>query len=157
VALALILRVRSGYPFDPSSCALVALATLAIATAAMTALGRAGMGPQQALSGRYATWSVLFWVSLAGAAWRLADAAAHPRLKIATIGVAAWLLALSYLSGRPFVAYARNSAASLDLATAELRAGRIVPEHLGHVHPKLDTILPHLEFLRARRLSIFAD
>jgi hypothetical protein len=157
VALALVSRLRSGCPLDPSALALLMLATLAIATAAMTALGRAGMGPGQALSSRYATWSVLFWVPLAGAAYRLADAAGRSVAKIATVAVAAWLLVLSYRSGRYFVDYARQSAAVIDAVTPELRAGRILPENLIRVHPRGEAIRPRVEFLRDHKLSIFAD
>jgi hypothetical protein len=156
-ALALVWRLRNGASFDPSTCALLMLAALAIATAAMSALGRAGMSPQQALSARYATWSILFWASLAGALWRLADAAGRPRLKVATLGITAWLLVLSYLSGRYFVDYARSNAATIDMVTVELRAGRILPEHLLRVHPGGEAIRPQVEFLRAHRLSVFAD
>jgi hypothetical protein len=65
VTFALLSRLRFGGPLDPSAVALLLLATLAIATAAMTALGRAGIGPLQGMSSRYATWSVLFWASRA--------------------------------------------------------------------------------------------
>jgi hypothetical protein len=133
------------------------LATLAIATAAMTALGRAGMGAHQGLSSRYATWSVLFWVSLAGVVWRLAHASGRPGLKIATVGVTAWLLGLSYLSGRYFLDHARNNAAVIDMVTSEVRSGRFVPEHLLRIVPGGDAIRPYIEFLRAHGLSIFAD
>jgi hypothetical protein len=157
VVLALVARARSGCPLDPSALALLMLATLAIATAAMTALGRAGIGPRQALSSRYATWSVLFWVPLAGAAYRLADAAARPVAKIATVVVAAGLLGLSYRSGRYFVDYARQNAAIIDAVAPELRAGHILPENLIRIHPRGDEIRPSVEFLRAHKLSIFAD
>ena len=118
----------------------------------MTALGRAGMGPEQGMSSRYATWSVLFWACLAGSAWRLADTARRPVVKIATLGVAAWLLGLSYFSGQDFVNRTKEHAVMLDAVTAKLRAGRIVPEHLAQVYPDPDIVLL-IEFLRAHRLS----
>jgi hypothetical protein len=157
VALALLLRFRAGCPLDPSAIALFMLATLAIATAVMAGIGRGGHGSQQALSPRYATWSILFWAGLAGAAWRVADAAGHPPLKLATLGVTGWLLALSYPSGRYQADYARRSAAMIDVATAELRAGQQITAPNRGVHPDVDRIRPLIEFLRARRLSVFAD
>ena len=56
-----------------------------------------------------------------------------------------------------FIRQSREYAAATDVLSAELRAGRIVPEHLTRIYPKPEAIVPLIELLRARRLSIFAD
>jgi hypothetical protein len=149
-------RFRSAGHLDPGLLALFLLATEAVATATMTAFGRVGFGERLALSSRYTTWSVLFWVSLLGFAWRLEDATRRPVARIAALGVAGLLLAASYLASRPFVRQMRDITATIDAVSAELRAGRIVREHLAQIGNP-EAIIPHIEFLRTHRLSIFAD
>jgi hypothetical protein len=157
VAYKLLSRFRSAGTLDPSLVALFLLATLAIATAAMIALGRGGMGDRLALSSRYTTWSVLFWGSLAGCVGRFDDAAVPRVAKIATMGLTLALLIVSYVASGLFIRQSREYAAATDVLSAELRAGRIVPEHLTRIYPKPEAIVPLIELLRARRLSIFAD
>jgi hypothetical protein len=50
----------------------------------------------------------------------------------------------------------RDITATIDAVSAELRAGRIVWEHLAQIGNP-EAIIPHIEFLRTHRLSIFAD
>jgi hypothetical protein len=152
-------RLRCKHTVDPSTAAMLMLAALSIATAAMCAFGRASLGTEQALSSRYATTAVLFWAGLAAAAWRLADATGHEaRVRVAIMGFVAWLLVLSHLSAAGIVGNFTARAALVDSITEELRAGRFDPEHVVEIYrPGAKFIRPHIEFLRARRLSIFAD
>jgi len=152
----LLLALRSKR-IDPSTAALAMLATMAVATAVMTGLGRAGAGPLQAMSWRYVTWSVLFWASLLGCGWRQAAAAGHTIPAVANLVIAAILVGVSYFPGRFIAIREKERAAAIDSLTAELRAGHLVPEHLSSVYPGSMSIVPLVEFLRARRLSIFAD
>jgi hypothetical protein len=74
------------------------------------------------------------------------------------MGFVAWLLVLSHLSAAGIVGNFPARAALVDSITEELRAGRFDPEHVVEIYrPGAKFILPHIEFLRARRLSIFAD
>jgi len=156
--IVIYLRFRSEGRFDPNTLALLMLSFLAIATAAMTAFGRAGTGPAQALSSRYTTWSIVFWVSLGGSAWRLAEGFRHAsRIRTILFLGSSLLLMLSYLSGQRVTEAVKARTAIVDTVTAELRQGQVVSEHLAGVYPQPAAILPYVELMRERRLSIFAD
>jgi uncharacterized membrane protein (Fun14 family) len=152
-------RLRCGQAPDAGTTAMLMLAAMSIATAAMCAFGRASLGTEQALSSRYATTAILFWAGLAAAVWRLADATGQEaRVRMAIIGVGVWLLVLSYLSAASIVGNFTARAALVDSITEELRSGRFDPEHVVEIfRPGAEFIRPHIEFLRARRLSIFAE
>jgi hypothetical protein len=151
---ALFLQLRSKR-VDSSAITLLMLATVAVAIAVLTAFGRAGLGPQQGMQLRYATWPTLFWVCLAASGWRLAKGAGHTVPGVITLGVIGLLLYLSYLPTE--AKRLEIKTARIDAIASELRAGTIVPEHLVEVYPLPDRIIPLIEFLRAYRVSIFAD
>jgi hypothetical protein len=151
---ALFLQLRSKR-VDSSTITLVMLATVAVAVGVLIAFGRAGLGPQQGMQLRYATWPTLFWVCLAASGWRLAKGAGHTVPGVITLGVIGLLLYLSYLPTE--AKRLEIKTARIDAIASELRAGTIVPEHLVEVYPFPDRIIPLIEFLRAYRVSIFAD
>jgi hypothetical protein len=151
---ALFLQLRSKR-VDSSTITLVMLATVAVAVGVLIAFGRAGLGPQQGMQLRYATWPTLFWVCLAASGWRLAKGAGHTVPGVITLGVIGLLLYLSYLPTE--AKRLEIKTARIDAIASELRAGTIVPEHLVEVYPLPDRIIPLIEFLRAYRASIFAD
>jgi hypothetical protein len=151
-----IVRWRRG-TLDPSVIALMALATFALATAVMIGIARGSHGPRQALFTRYATFGVVFFASLVGLAWRAAGLTAEScRRKIVVSAVGAALLLQAYrLPGE--YQYLAWLAGHIDVATAELRAGRFDPEHVKYLYQTPEFVRPHIEFLRAHRLSFFAD
>ena len=152
-------RPPQGKHYDTSTLTLLTLAGFAIATAAMTAVGRSHMGVEQALSMRYGTFAVVFWVAVLGAAWRFADivGAWHQWLKPATATVCVTLLVFSYLTWTTLSPQSASHAVMIDLVAQELRAGRFDPDHVTSIYPVPEAIRPAAEFLRANRLSIFAD
>src|SRR5262249_25985130 len=130
-------------------------ATVAVAIAVLTAFGRAGLGPQQGMQLRYATWPTLFWVCLAASGWRLAKGAGHTVPGIITLGVIGLLLYLSYLPTE--AKRLQIKTARIDAIASELRLGLIVLDLLVEVYLLPDRIFPLIEFLRAYRVWIFAD
>jgi hypothetical protein len=115
---------------DPSVITLMALATFALATAVMIAIARGSHGARQMLFTRYATFGVVFFASLVGLAWRAAGrAGVSCRWKIVAAAVGAALLLQAYrLPGE--YQYLAWLVGHIDVATAELRAGRFDPEHV---------------------------
>jgi hypothetical protein len=59
----------------------VALGVFPVLCAALTTLGRAGLGPEQALATRYITPATLLWIALFSAAATIAGALPRPRLQ----------------------------------------------------------------------------
>ena len=141
---------------DTALTTLMALATFAVATALMIAMARGLNGVQQALLTRYGTFSVVFFVSLLGSAWQLAGAARYWPLKVLIAGIGANLLVASYrvplelhvLIGR---------VADVDRVVVDLRAGRQDTEPVRKFLLDPEALRPAVEFLRARRLSFFAE
>ncbi|MET4261088.1 hypothetical protein ABIC09_006055 [Bradyrhizobium sp. S3.12.5] len=129
---------------DAKTISLLALFSWAAISALMTAVGRGGIGAEQALWSRYGTIVVLFWLPLIGAIWRMTR---NRPLSAACIPAALAILVLTCLSGLPFVAEARSRAALIDKTTDDLRSGR--PDTSGINPPNL------VDFLRRRHLSIF--
>ena len=143
---------------DLNAIVLLLLATFAIATAAMTAIGRAGMGAEQAMSSRYGTWTVLFWISLGGAASRLPYLAGASGIKMVMISLGIWFFSLNYLLSEQFVGRLNTHIQAIDSASAALKRGRDIDDQsLAYISPDTVSIIPLIEFLRERRLSIFAD
>ena len=130
-----------------------------VATAVATAFGRAGSGIEAATSSRYTTFSAVFWVALIGACWRMSDVKS-PRARTLQVLVASWaaiLLALSYLAWFLVGQDLRQRTAAMDLLAKELQAGQFVPQHMAQIHPRPEVLRNRVEFLRAHKLSIFAD
>jgi hypothetical protein len=152
-------RWRRSCSADPNTIALFLAATFIVVTGIMITLGRAGAGPAEALSTRYATFSLAFWASLIGTAWRMApELGPLAGLARRSAGVATIvMLLLSYVAwfrvAQP--SYARTAAA--DVVSAELRMGRFDPTHVLLIYPRPDEIRDEVDFLRRRRLSIFAQ
>ena len=141
---------------DTALITLVALATFAVATALMIAMARGLNGVHQALLTRYGTFSVVFFVSLLGSAWQLAGAARYWPLKVLIAGIGANLLVASYrvpLELRILTLHV----AEVDRAVADLRAGRQDTEPVRKFLSDPERLRPAVEFLRARRLSVFTD
>lgn len=134
---------------DPAVWTLLAIATASIGTAAMTAFGRAGFEPISALTPRYATWSLLFWLGLVGIAWRSLSLNNCVAARAVLVSFIVALIGSSFVSGQPWLTYAKDLAGRLDNQTQRLRNGEdIVP---------LGATSDLIAFLRQERLSIFAS
>lgn len=151
-------RRRADLRVDASTVALLGLTTFALATAIMVASGRAGAGLGQALSGRYATFSLVFWMSLLGSLWRLCKAKEQAwwPWRRGVLALVTVLLALGYGAWFRAVSTWNAQVAISDRVAAELRAGNSDPKDLALVYPHVDRLLPAVDFLRQRKLSIFA-
>jgi hypothetical protein len=66
------------------------------------------------------------------------------------------LLALGYGAWFRAVSTWNAQVAISDRVAAELRAGNSDPKDLALVYPHVDRLLPAVDFLRQRKLSIFA-
>jgi hypothetical protein len=149
-----IAQFRRRKAVDAAAIAMLALATACIATALLTAFGRAGVPLEQALSSRYGTWVMLFWFALAGPATKaIADSFRHARL--VALGFLMLVLGASLLSAQASIEWHRQRVAAMDVIAAQALAGR-VPDHLELIYPDPTAVLARLEFLRQHRLSIFS-
>jgi hypothetical protein len=129
------------------------LAAAALATAVMVAFGRTGIGLQEAMASKYATWGLLFWLALLAAAVRMWAARSRPNPAIVCAGLV--MLVLSSLSGKGPLSSSRERARLLEDLTIRLQSGG-VPENLKSIYPNPANVLSWLEFLRQHRMSIFA-
>jgi hypothetical protein len=147
-------RRRAAEEFDAAVVAMWMLATAALATAAMVAVGRGAHGPEGALITRYGTWALLFWLPLLAAGYRmtLRERWSRPAAFAAAIVV----MALSFASGLKPLAASALRADLLRAMTAQLRAG-LVPARLDLIYPDAASVLARLELMRQLRLSIFAS
>jgi hypothetical protein len=159
VLLLLLERWRRGCPADANTIALFLGSTFVVLTAIMITLGRAGGGPVQALSTRYATFSLTFWASLIGIGWRIApELGRYSGLARRSTAVAGTLLLLlSYLAWFRVAETSHARATVADMVSTELRSGHFDPAHVSLIYPRPDEIKGEIEFLRMHHLSIFAE
>ena len=153
-------QIRLTRAQDANLIALFALATFVLGTAVMIALGRAGAGLGQALSTRYATFSLVFWLAVLGAMWRWrTNALGESSLgfaRRAILVLAVGLSAFVYGSWRRVVESWRTQVSVSDQATADLLAGQFDRALMTRIYPHVDRLAPAIEFLRHEKLSIFA-
>jgi hypothetical protein len=125
-----------------------------LVNAAGTALGRAGMVPDQSLSSRYSTVAVLFWagllVPLAELLFRRSGGARGRRLAAACVAGAA-IVALLWVRGAPVLAAHLRRAAAEGVAEAALRVGVGYPQALRPVTHAPAPLWRLRGALRARR------
>ena len=153
LAIVFVIGLRTGKVVDAASAPMLMLAAAALATAVMVAVGRAGIGLQEAMASKYATWGLLFWLALLAAADRMWAAQSRPNSAIVCAG--AVILVLSSLSGKGPLSSGRERARLLEDMTIRQSGG--VPENLKSIYPNPANVLSWLEFLRQHRMSIFAD
>lgn len=154
LAIVFVIGLRTGKVVDAASAPMLMLAAAALATAVMVAVGRTGIGLQEAMASKYATWGLLFWLALLAAADRMWAAQSRPNSAIVCAG--AVILVLSSLSGKGPLSSGRERARLLEDMTIRLQSGG-VPENLKSIYPNPANVLSWLEFLRQHRMSIFAD
>jgi hypothetical protein len=132
------------------------IAGLIIGTALLTAVGRLKLGYEQALSSRYTSPMLLFWVSLAMLGLvktRHSRALVRPGTMIASVAV---LLALIYAQSA-FVKTGVAWASPRREAITALLANVDDHDALVRVFPNPDVVRQKAAKLRAEHLSIFAD
>jgi hypothetical protein len=154
LAIMFLIRLRSSKLVDAAGATMLMLAGAALATAVMVAFGRTGIGLQEAMVSKYATWGLLFWLAVLAAADRMWDARLRPHPAIVCAG--AVMLVLSSLSGKGSLSSGRDRARLLEGMTIRLQSGG-VPENLGAIYPNPANVMSWLEFLKQHRMSIFAD
>ena len=166
---------------DAILAALIAISTLMVAVAVVTALGRAGFGIHQAASSRYTTEGLIFWYCLFGTAWRHSGALDDPSrltgwaertsralrswriapslvIRSFLICIGCVVIVPSYLAWFSVVGESWRHVVAQNRAVAEeLRMGIFDPEHVRSSYPAPDSIRRHVQFLRENKLSIFAE
>ena len=140
---------------DAAIVALLALATASVATALMTAFGRAGLSLDQALASRYSTWALSFWFALAGSAAN-SIASSFRNARPVALCFLLLVLAASLVSAQVPVEKQQRQVAAMDMIAAQALAGHR-PDHLELLYPDPTAVLPRLEFLRQHGLSIFSE
>lgn len=154
--LASLLPAALAAPRSPRGAMLSALAIYGVLTAVSTAFGRWSLGPAQAMSSRYATPTLAFWVALcfllhfAGSRVGLARA-------WAAAAIPAGLVALALASQGSFAEVAEQVVNLRAEAIPALAAGVADPtavQDSGMVGPDP---LSHLAALRAAHTSLFAE
>jgi hypothetical protein len=149
---------------DRANLTLVAILAFIVASAAITALGRSGFGPEQALASRYATASGIFWAALLTLAIaRIAPAqrAARSTRAAAALGLlgltAAVVLGSNALWHGDYRNIARQRAQAFERATNALLSSVDDPVSIGVAFSPVAMLNEHvLPILRRYRLNIFA-
>ena len=151
-----VILLRRGRSAAPIQILLLGIAAFCVGFALLTALGRLKFGAEHALSPRYTTPMLLFWLSLTmlgvSDAWNR-----HPGLRLVLM-----VVSLPCLLGLGFAqqAFARTwwdwSVPRREAITA-LLADVDDPAALGRVHPSPALVKEQAAKLKARHLSIFAD
>ena len=151
-----LLQSALAAPRSPRDAMLSALAVFGVLTAASTAFGRWTLGPAQAMSSRYATSALAFWVALCFLL-NLAGPSVGRARAWAAIAIPAGLVVLALASQGDFAAVAEQVVDLRAEAIPALAAGVADPVALldsGMVGPDP---LSHLAALRAARSSLFAE
>jgi hypothetical protein len=146
VALVWLLRERHRAGAREEVAFALGLAGWAAASAALTAIGRAGFGAQQAVSSRYVTIATLYWLAL------LVLAAGHARARRPLVAVVALLALACYpLALRDANSESWERLVIRDLVRTDPAKGalRIFPPEA-----QAET-LRRLEFLRQHHLSLY--
>jgi hypothetical protein len=179
-AITTLVHLHRGRSIGRPELVFLGTAALTVGVAFLTALGRLKFGLNQALSSRYATPMLLFWLSLAMLAIievqrRRSDLQVHVtglglpifrswqarrlygRLQLMAMGLSLpGLLALAYAQPK-FVKAGLAIGAPRREAVAALLANVDDAEALAHVYPHLGALRLMAAQLRAQHLSIFAD
>jgi hypothetical protein len=135
---------------------LLGLATFAVGTAVLTGLGRIKFGFEQALSSRYTSVVLLFWVSLTllivSAVWQR-----RPNLRLPILWLTVpCLMAIAFVQpsfvqrGGAFVSLRHEAAPAL---LANVYDGEV----LRRIYPEPLRVAEHAAKLRAQHLALFAD
>lgn len=141
---------------SPSRIALVFVLLFVVATAVMIALGRVHLSVDQAMSQRYGTPSLVFWLALTILAWSLC---VRPGSR--------WSWLVPVIVTGPVLGFAWTQTTFLNEAMARrlttqsvetaMLAGAADLDVLSKVTPVASAILPRIETLKQLSLSVFAE
>lgn len=131
----------------------VAVGGFALACGTLTSLGRVHLGIGQALSSRYTTISLLFWVAVLGLLLTLPPPRVRRPVAVGAGIVVAGLVVFATLAG---AARMRDEASRREEARAALVAGRPASE-LGVLHPDPDVLAARIVALERLRMGPFRD
>jgi hypothetical protein len=147
----LLLVVRAA---RPSHKALATLAIYVLGATLLAAVGRIRFGAEQALSSRYSTPAIAFWMSTLFL-W-FGVSANRPRLRLATVLASLLLVIAAALSERQFAAEGIEWTMGRKLATAALLAG-VADSSLRNLYPDAQRVLENRSLLLSSRTSVFAE
>ena len=140
------------------------LAAYAAMNAAITGIGRVGFGVEQALSPRYVTMAMLFWVSLAAVVALSGKGFIERRGAIARLAFTGFVAAAALLAARTYASSWRGGEQGLASREAILRLGADCVRHadvapdacLQRVYPNPETIRARVPILRELGVGPFA-
>jgi hypothetical protein len=134
----------------------LATAAFVLGTAVLTALGRVRFGSDQAISSRYITVVLLFWVAMGLIGFvAVARHYSFPRLAVMTLGLCC--LGIVAMSQPRFVSDGRGWILPRREATTALLADVLDAEMLAKVNPNVPKLVDIAAQLRAGNLSLFGD
>jgi hypothetical protein len=148
----LLLRVVG--PARLSHKALGMLGIYVLGATFLAAVGRVQFGAAQALSSRYSTPAIAFWISTLFL-W-FGASANRPRLRLATVLASLLLVIAAALSERQFAAEGIEWTMGRKLATPALLAG-VADSNLLNLVPDARQVLENRPLLLSSRTSVFAE
>jgi hypothetical protein len=135
---------------------LIALAAFGIGSAVLTALGRVKFGFAQAVSSRYTSWVLLFWLALtllvASEIWQR-----RRNLRLAAMGLSVPCLLAVAVQQQGFVKVGREFVLPRHEAASALLAGVNDDDVMRAIHPTPSYIAEQATKLRAHHLALFAE
>lgn len=148
---------RHGRAWPRAQIVLWLIATFILATAAVTALGRASLFPvAEAMTSRYLTPALVFWSALLLMAWPSAAASGRTRAGLAyAAGVLALVTSTIAVIQVPRIAYARAAMNHLAEVEAAVAADVYQPEVWNRIYYASERLPPVVDYLREHRLSLF--
>lgn len=153
---AVLIQLRRGRSIDPAELVFLGSAALMVGVAFLTALGRLKFGLPQALSSRYATPMLLFWLSLAMLAI-IEIRHRHAGLRLLTAGISVLGLVALADAQSSFVKTGLAWALPRREGTAALLSGVDDNGALLRIYPAPARAIELAAKLRAQHLAIFAD
>ena len=144
-------RKRSPFPV-----LLVMLQAFCVGTALLSALGRLDFGVAQAVASRYATFGLLFWLSLVVmVVWRASQSIAFSRRVVGLQALLLLCVALGAVEFRPAVRHVLQQALRDNAGGAALMAGVADPDALGNIFPLPQFVLDLTPTLRQKQWTVF--
>lgn len=155
--LLLLLRAVQARQFlQPGAVVLLAVGAFALGTATLTALGRVTMELSSAMTSRYTSPALLFWVATLGSTAASLARPGRNRVLLASGLLVAATLLLGWRQ-KPYVHRLFGMHQRIELASLALLVTPQDRELMSAGHPQPETLTPLIEFLREQRWSSFAD
>lgn len=139
---------------NPIAVLTVALMIFSLATAAITALGRMQLGYNQALSPRYETFALLFWMSAGG--YLLLVVGKRPRQLIAIQAIVLVLMAIGAWRLKVPLRHGYERQLTVNTASLAMVTGVFDPPLYRYLFPNPQLVWADTPILKAKKLSIFS-